>query len=85
MCVCVYLVVQVDVGELDQVLKLRAFTKNHYQLTQTVQLPAGVRVLCEGFVGLAVVSQVQVVLEDAGPQGSLTPGVVDSLRYGQSG
>ena len=34
-----YLVMQVDVGEADQVLELRALTQNHHQLAQAVQLP----------------------------------------------
>lgn len=30
---------QVDVGEVDQILQLRAFTQHHHQLTEAVQLP----------------------------------------------
>lgn len=34
-----HLIVQIDVRELDQILELGAFTQDHHQLPETVQLP----------------------------------------------
>lgn len=34
-----HLIVQVDVRELHQILELGAFTQDHHQLPETVQLP----------------------------------------------
>lgn len=38
---CAHLIMQVDVGELNQILELRTLTQNHDQLPETVQLPVG--------------------------------------------
>lgn len=39
MGVCTDLIMEVDVGELDQIFKLGSLTQNHHQLAETVQLP----------------------------------------------